>query len=383
MARGEFVYFVDNDDWLESDAIERMHAMAVRDRADIVIGKVVGHGKRVPRDLFRENLHAVPFDSPKLLGLLTPHKLFRRGMLLEHGIRFPEGRRRLEDHHFVVHAYFHAAGISVLADRPCYHWALRDRARHASYRRMEPDGYFGNVREVLDLVEEHTGPGELRDALLAHWYRGKMLGRAGGSAFARREEAFNRGLVRVIRRLAHERYDEGVHARLPLNLRVRSQLLRAGRYEALRELARFEAGLRARPRVRMRADGDALAAEVRATLPLEFLRDGERIRWRPPAGLRETLADADLDATDMLETARVQPYLHSLRDGAEHVLGADTEVELGDGAVRPVLTARVRIDPATAAAGEPLPAGSGSCAPWCTWRASRTPARCAATARRW
>ena len=37
------------------EALERMHAMAVRDDADIVIGKVVGHGKSVPRNLFRRN----------------------------------------------------------------------------------------------------------------------------------------------------------------------------------------------------------------------------------------------------------------------------------------------------------------------------------------
>ena len=46
-------------------------------------------------------------------------------MLEAHGIRFPEGRVRLEDHLFVVHAYFHARAISVLADRPYYHWVTR------------------------------------------------------------------------------------------------------------------------------------------------------------------------------------------------------------------------------------------------------------------
>ena len=166
MARGEFVYFVDNDDWLEPDALERMHATAVRDGADIVIGKVVGHGRKVPRGLFRENLHAVPFDSVKFLGLLTPHKLFRRAMLAEHGIRFPEGRLRLEDHLFVVHAYFHAAGISVLADRPVLPLGAARHRRHASSRRLDPAGYYGNVREVLDLVCEHTEPGPWRDRLL-------------------------------------------------------------------------------------------------------------------------------------------------------------------------------------------------------------------------
>src|SRR4051812_1252197 len=45
MARGEFVYFVDNDDWVGHEALERCYERAVRDDVDIVIGKVVGHGK--------------------------------------------------------------------------------------------------------------------------------------------------------------------------------------------------------------------------------------------------------------------------------------------------------------------------------------------------
>src|SRR5215207_6024040 len=84
--------FVDNDDWIEPDALERLVAMAREDRADIVIGKVVGHGKRVPRALFERNLHGVPFDSPQFLSLLTPHKLFRRDLVERKRIRFPEGR---------------------------------------------------------------------------------------------------------------------------------------------------------------------------------------------------------------------------------------------------------------------------------------------------
>ena len=107
-----------------------MHAMAVRDDADIVIGKVVGYGpgKLIPKTLFVENRSGIRLgDWASILWLLSPHKLFRRSMLDEHGIRFPEGRRRLEDHLFVMHAYFHARSISVLADYPCYHWMVRER----------------------------------------------------------------------------------------------------------------------------------------------------------------------------------------------------------------------------------------------------------------
>src|SRR3954466_8902332 len=100
MARAPYVYFVDNDDWLGDQALERLHARAEADRADIVIGKVVGHGKYVPRTLFRDSRSGMTVARPPLLGLLTPAKLFRRSLLDERGIRFPEGKRRLEDHIF-------------------------------------------------------------------------------------------------------------------------------------------------------------------------------------------------------------------------------------------------------------------------------------------
>src|SRR5919197_3070579 len=85
MACGEFVYFVDNDDWLGGEALERLYATALAEDAHIVIGKVVDHGKGVPLTVFAHNVHdATAVTAP--LGLLTPHKLFRRSLLERHGI---------------------------------------------------------------------------------------------------------------------------------------------------------------------------------------------------------------------------------------------------------------------------------------------------------
>ena len=63
--------------------------MAVRDDADIVIGKVVGHGKSVPRNLFRRNRTGVDLRWEPLLWLLTPHKLFRRASSTSTGCASP------------------------------------------------------------------------------------------------------------------------------------------------------------------------------------------------------------------------------------------------------------------------------------------------------
>ena len=113
--------FVDQDDWLGDEALERMYAYAVANDADIVIGKMVGRSRPVPAAAVPDATvpHATLADS-SLMDSLTPHKMFRRAFLREHGLRFPEGRRRLEDHVFVVSAYLHAGGISVLVDYACY-----------------------------------------------------------------------------------------------------------------------------------------------------------------------------------------------------------------------------------------------------------------------
>jgi poly(ribitol-phosphate) beta-N-acetylglucosaminyltransferase len=371
LARGEFVYFVDNDDWLGRQALARLHGAAERYESDIVIGKVVGHGRLVPRTLFVRNRRETPLGWQPLLGLLTPHKLFRKSMLDEHGIRFPEGRRRLEDHLFVVHAYFHARRISVVANYPCYHWMRSPADANASWRQFDPAAYFDNVREVLDLVDAHTEPGEVRDGMYAQWYRGKILGRVGGASFLRREPEYRHDLYEEVRRLALERYPPELDCQLQFNLRVRAALLRTGRYEALEALAQFESQLRADVEVRSATLEDArMSIELQAGLggeqePLVFVRRGARYYWLPPQALRKELPDEILDVTDELSKGRVQVLIHSVGDEVEYVMPSSFEPVLVSAPVatatlrakRPVVIARAEVDRAAAAAGVRLTPG--------------------------
>src|SRR5262249_25986114 len=52
-SRGEFVMFVDNDDFLGDEALERMYDYGVANEADLVVGKMAGKGRPVPVELFR------------------------------------------------------------------------------------------------------------------------------------------------------------------------------------------------------------------------------------------------------------------------------------------------------------------------------------------
>jgi glycosyltransferase involved in cell wall biosynthesis len=367
IAIGDYVFFVDNDDYLERDALERVHAMAVLDRADVVVGKVVGHGRRVPRGLFAGNVHGEPFE-PGLLALLTPHKLFRRRLLDEHGLRFPEGKRRLEDHPFVLGAYFAAERISVLADHPVYHWVRREEQQTASMSRFDANGYFDNVREVLDIVEANTEPGEPRDRLLTHWYRGKMLGRVGGRDWLYREEDWRAELYAAVRRLALERFPDDFHDRLPFNLRLRSKLMRAGDIDALGRLSRYERRLRPVIRVRgIERGGTHLVLRLESWMggpmtKLRFERTGDRTFWVPPTdALAEAVAEDDREVTGELRRSTLEVFLHNVEDDTEYGLPARTQVRvkaLSSGRLRPMLQTAVPIAPTAAAGGGPLPPGT-------------------------
>lgn len=365
IAKGEFVFFADNDDWLERDALARLYATAKANRADIVVGKVVGHGRPVPR-MFTEDRHGL--DAQRVpLALLTPHKLFRRTLLEQHGIRFPEGRRRLEDHLFVVPAYFAADRISVLSTYPIYHWVFRGPDRSASRQRADADGHFESVRELLTLVDDRTTPGEVRDRYYLHWYRNKVLKRVGRATGNQRDREYRMEVYRAARELIEERFPPRLDDRLPYALRLRAELARQGDFEGVERLASFADGLHARAGVMAAGTRDRSAVvRVRCGLrrqgcpAVPVVRARDKLVWQPPVELQGLWDKGQREVTGALD-ARAWVVLRSQDDGTEWVVPSATTCAVPsapDGqVVRARVTADLRVDPAVAAAGAPLPPG--------------------------
>jgi glycosyltransferase involved in cell wall biosynthesis len=366
-ASGDFVYFVDNDDWIEREALERLHARALRNGADVVIGRVVGHRRGFSRDLFRRNVDRARLGRDPILTLLTPHKLFRREFLLREGIRYPEGKRRLEDHPFVLRAYLRASVISILADYPCYHWMGHPERASASAQRIEP-GYWDNLREVLDIVEENLEPGEERDRLLSHWYRSKLLTRLGGKRLLAYEDDFRDELFGDMHALATERFGPAVFGHLGSALRIRARLLEAGRLDGLVALAEAESALKADVRVTaMRWQGARLRVALTGRLadadgrPFPVRREDGRLRRVLPEGLpgAEVIAPEDRDVEDELAASFMRAWARRRETLEELMLRARKEVVLGerDGLVVAEVHTSCVLDVATAMAGAPAREG--------------------------
>lgn len=304
-ARGEYIYFVDHDDALGREALERLYATATRNGSDIVIGKMAGHGRGAPHHVFLENRDRATLTDSPIISALSPHKLFRRAFLDEHGLRYPEGRRRLEDQVFVVKAYFAADVISILADYTCYyHFALADRS-NAATGRYDPTGgfdpayYYRFLREVLEVVETNTEPGPVRDRLLRRFAENELLGRLGGPRFLRSGPDRQQAVLTEVRAVVDAHVPPSVDAILSPLARTRMALVRAdGRLDEIVQLARAEREVTAaarvltlEPRNGRRLGLVARVSLVNRTGPLTFERGADRPLLPVPAAVAAVVPD--------------------------------------------------------------------------------------------
>ncbi|MEU0371804.1 glycosyltransferase family 2 protein [Streptomyces sp. NPDC006283] len=308
-ARGEYVQFLDQDDHLGTDALRRLYDMGHRNGSDIVIGKVASNFRGVPHGVFRTNREKCTLRNAPLFDSLTPHKMFRTEFLREHGIAYPEGKRRLEDQLYMMKAYFPAQVVSILGTYTCYHYSKRDDGKNAGSAKLVPAGYYGNLREVLEVVVANTEPGPLRDRVLRRFYRVEMLGRLSEPAVLKYDDEFLREMVEAVRPLALEFMGDSVHDGLGPMLRMRSTLLRENNAQGLVRLARLASSVKGTVRlenVAWEADGRialTLAARLvhgEQRLPLKLLRRDERLYVHPDITSGFLPDGALLDITDDL-----------------------------------------------------------------------------------
>jgi len=287
-ARGEYVFFSDHDDWLGTEALERLYDFATSCGSDVVLPKMAGLQRRIPRVVFRETIRQCTISDSSIMDSLTPHKLFRRDFLNEHQIRFPEGKRRLEDHHFVVTSYLLAKVVSVYADSTCYFHIRRVDEANAGLRKTNWRGYFDNLADAIDVVVKYTEPGAERNRIFRRWLQVEMVQRL---TRRRRESLADDEAAEIFsnaHRIAARYFDEGVVELLqPLAQRVARAII-AGDAKDVQRVAEESASWLTYPSI-LQAGWVGGRLEISGTVQLTDVR---------PAG---EIAPGELDAVDEAE----------------------------------------------------------------------------------
>lgn len=168
-ATGTYVFFLDADDYLGVEALERLVRMAERSTSDIVLGRIVSIGGRaVSRrtGAFRRDQGRVDPEAVYRSGRAV--YLFRRSLIERAGLRFPEGVPSGEDGDFMARAYLEASTISVVAEYDCYFVRRRPGSQTRRTDRTDDIGEFISrvERERIVVLAARRKPGLRRDMLM-------------------------------------------------------------------------------------------------------------------------------------------------------------------------------------------------------------------------
>ncbi|MET7480712.1 glycosyltransferase family 2 protein [Streptomyces sp. NPDC005648] len=236
-AAGRYVFFLDADDRLGSEALERMVAMADRNGTDVVLGRVEGVNRKPPQAMWGQTLDRTDVFSSNIKFTLSAQKLFRRTLLERNGMRFDESLWTGEDALFTMEAYLRADGVSVIADHTCYYLVGRDDGKHVT----KTGSYtlrFDSARALMRLIADMVPAGERRDALM-HRPFVVTLSPQFGAKYANDSETIRRHKFELAKPLMEEFWTEGVARRLKVEERLRLHLVAEEKPELLLPVVEF------------------------------------------------------------------------------------------------------------------------------------------------
>lgn len=154
VATGEYLGFVDSDDWIEKDMYSSLYSLAKKKNADIVgcdfIKSFKGH-ETVVRQPYTEEKNK---NMERLLqGQLFPSlwaEIIKRSLFINDNIKFSPNLNSGEDKLVNVRLYINAQSFAWI-DKPFYHYCLREDSACVLSTRKSVLNYF----EVIKLIENH------------------------------------------------------------------------------------------------------------------------------------------------------------------------------------------------------------------------------------
>lgn len=237
MARGEYIFFLDADDTLGLETLERAVAVAEANKSDVVLCKMVGvNGRGVAQSMFKQSAASVDLYNSTVYNTLGPLKLYRRSLLDEHNIRFDETMPTGEDQPFTAQAYIHARNISVIADYDCLFVTARgDGTNTSAGGGAEPRVRI--ITTMLPLLASLVPAGPKRDHLMRRHLTLELHRAFHHIVYDR--DADPQRLLADLRDAITPVHSRQLFDKLPAIMRLRYHLLLEGRFEEVLKVQRY------------------------------------------------------------------------------------------------------------------------------------------------
>ncbi len=218
-ARGTFIMLMDQDDNLADDTLSTFYNFA-GDDSDVIIGKYAEgkmyNGTQVP---FKKgtNIKDASIITDHVLSTLAPHKMYRRAMLNQYDVRFPDSSYIPveEDQVFNMKAYSVSRKISILADKDYYYWNQREDfgnlGKSSSYTYNETWKYLNILSEVFNIIEASPKWSLAQQSKLKAMYIGRLFNSSYTTVIEiiklQKNEQEKETLIAGLRKIINERMD--------------------------------------------------------------------------------------------------------------------------------------------------------------------------------
>jgi glycosyltransferase involved in cell wall biosynthesis len=258
IATGRYVFFVGSDDYLGREALQRLVDGADATDSDIMLGRLVGaNGRNVFQAIFARDRTDIDLLNSSLPWAMSNTKLFRRSLIEENGIRYPQELRTGSDQPFTLRAVLAARRISVLSGYEFYYAVRRTDASNITYK-TTPEDFIATTEIIMDHAADLIPPGELRDTVLRRhftWELGKLV----RPVFLGYDRETQQHVQDGIRKLADTYLTDDLRRRLDVQKRIPLSVAQFGELDDLVAVIRHQAEKGLGP---LAADGDRVYAAL-------------------------------------------------------------------------------------------------------------------------
>lgn len=158
-AAGEYIIFVDADDWLEKNAVSYLVNLCLKNQADCAIANYFINEDSVQKVVTQEECflkkESFQFLFEREMPVAVWAKIFKRSIVIENAIKFPRDIYVGEDLVFLVN-YLCKSNICVFGTEPIYH-----------YRISGKNSYAAEVNRAIELKSSYVYPEKMKTEIEA------------------------------------------------------------------------------------------------------------------------------------------------------------------------------------------------------------------------
>ena len=175
VATGEYIYFLDSDDWIDLDYIEKMVQAMEESEAEIVLNtNVISHkgevlGRHIVDKTYNDISHQFIDAKEAILNITwnTWAHLWKKSFLDRTKVRFPEGYI-IEDQYFQAITYIYVNKIYVIRDS-AYHYLIRSDSIVGQKRSDSFEINLKILNKIIDYYEENNLKNNLNIRVMTPW----------------------------------------------------------------------------------------------------------------------------------------------------------------------------------------------------------------------